>query len=80
MIRVAVQDIPVYSRAAGGVIVMRVPENETVVNFTAVEREEDEEFVNDLAAQQKEEEIASEALQGVTDKEDEASFEEEPQE
>ena len=42
MIRVAVKDIPAYGRSAGGVIVMRVPENEKVVGFTVVEKEEEE--------------------------------------
>lgn len=54
VIRVAVADIPVYSRGAGGVIVMRVPENEQVVNFTVVEKEEDElEPVTDIPAEER---------------------------
>ena len=40
MIRMPVTDIPVYSRGAGGVIVMRVGENQKIVNFTKVAREE----------------------------------------
>ena len=54
VIRVAVADIPVYSRGAGGVIVMRVPENEQVVNFTVVEKEEEElEPVTDIPAEER---------------------------
>ncbi|MBQ9768759.1 MAG: DNA gyrase subunit A, partial [Clostridia bacterium] len=40
MIRTPVAGIPVYSRAAGGVIVMRLGENQKIVNFTKVAREE----------------------------------------
>jgi DNA gyrase subunit A len=50
MIRVAVKDIPAYGRSAGGVIVMRVPENEKVVGFTVVEKEEEEELFADVEA------------------------------
>ena len=41
LIRIAVSDIPVYSRSAGGVIVMRMAEGSKIVNFTCMEREED---------------------------------------
>ncbi len=40
MIRMPVTDIPVYSRSAGGVIVMRLGEGQKIVNFTKVAREE----------------------------------------
>ena len=40
MIRTPVAGIPVYSRGAGGVIVMRLGENQKIVNFTKVAREE----------------------------------------
>ena len=40
MIRMRVTDIPVYSRSAGGVIVMRLGEGQKIVNFTKVAREE----------------------------------------
>ncbi len=43
MIRTPVAGIPVYSRAAGGVIVMRLGENQKIVNFTKVPREEKDE-------------------------------------
>ena len=42
VVRTPVKDIPTYSRAAGGVIVMRLAEGQTLVNFTAVAKEEDE--------------------------------------
>ncbi len=42
LIRVPVSEIPIYSRTAGGVIVMRTAEDTRVVNFTHVEREEEE--------------------------------------
>ena len=51
MIRVKAEDIPVYSRAAGGVIVMRVAEDAKVVNFTVLEHEEDEEELTDIPAE-----------------------------
>jgi nucleoside-triphosphatase THEP1 len=66
MIRVAVKDIPAYGRSAGGVIVMRVPENEKVVGFTVVEKEEEEELFADVEAEVEAEESfesGSETLQ-----------------
>ena len=42
VIRVAVSDIPTYSRTAGGVIVMRVSEGQKIVNFTVTAKEEEE--------------------------------------
>ncbi len=42
VIRVAVSDIPTYSRTAGGVIVMRVSEGQRIVNFTVTAKEEEE--------------------------------------
>ncbi len=55
IIRIPVDGIPVYSRAAAGVIVMRLDEGAKIVNFTKVEKEneedvtEDEESVNESA-------------------------------
>ena len=40
IIRVSVSDIPVYSRSAGGVIVMRMSGDNKVVNCTVVKKEE----------------------------------------
>ncbi len=42
IIRTPASDIPTYSRTAGGVIVMRLGEGQTLINFTAVAHEEDE--------------------------------------
>ncbi|MBQ4562211.1 MAG: DNA gyrase subunit A [Clostridia bacterium] len=42
MIRIAVSDIPVYSRTAGGVIVMRTGADTHIVNFAKVAKEPDE--------------------------------------
>jgi DNA gyrase subunit A len=43
VIRVPVSDVPIYSRSAGGVIVMRMAEGTNVVNFAVVESDKDEE-------------------------------------
>ena len=45
IIRTPVSGIPSRSRSAGGVIVMRLGENQTLVNFTKVAREEESEEV-----------------------------------
>ena len=45
IIRTPVSDIPTYSRTAGGVIVMRLGEGQTIVNFTKVAHEDEEEAV-----------------------------------
>ena len=42
IIRIPVDGIPVYSRAAAGVIVMRLDEGAKIVNFTKVEKENEE--------------------------------------
>ena len=41
IIRTPASDLSVLSRSAGGVIVMRLPEDQYVANFTVVAREED---------------------------------------
>ena len=43
IIRTPVADVPTYSRGAGGVIVMRLSEGQSIANFTSVPREEAEE-------------------------------------
>ena len=43
IIRTPVCDVPTYSRTAGGVIMMRLNEGQTLVNFTKVPKEEEEE-------------------------------------
>ena len=44
IIRTPAKDIPVYSRTAGGVIVMRLAEGQSLVNFTCVHRDEEDEI------------------------------------
>ena len=43
IIRTPASDLSVLSRSAGGVIVMRLPEDQYVANFTIVAKEEGEE-------------------------------------
>ena len=45
MIRIRVSDVPTYSRSARGVIVMRLAEDQHIVNFTKVAKEEPEDEV-----------------------------------
>ncbi len=45
IIRTPVADIPTYSRTAGGVIMMRLGDGQSLVNFTAVPHEEIEEEI-----------------------------------
>ena len=61
MIRVAVGDIPAYGRAAGGVIVMRVPEGESVVGFTVVEKEEEDELYAEIEGSEQSADLSAEA-------------------
>ena len=44
IIRTPARDIPSYSRTAGGVIVMRLAEGQSLVNFTKVQREDEEDI------------------------------------
>ena len=41
IIRTPVSGIPVYSRSAGGVIVMRLSEDSSIVTFARIEKEEE---------------------------------------
>ena len=50
MIRMPVAGIPAYSRAAGGVIVMRLDEGAEIISFARVEK--DEELEKELAAEE----------------------------
>ncbi len=64
IIRTPVSEIPTYSRTAGGVILMRLGEGQTLVNFTAVaheEPEEDEELVETIELSSEELATANEA-------------------
>lgn len=51
MIRTPVSDIPSYSRGAGGVIVMRMGEGQSIVNFTRVASAEEEETALNAAVE-----------------------------
>jgi DNA gyrase/topoisomerase IV subunit A len=42
IVRTPASGIPVYSRTASGVIVMRLPEGQQIVNFTKVAKAEEE--------------------------------------
>ena len=53
IIRTPVCDIPTYSRTAGGVIVMRLGEGQSLVNFTCVKREEEAEATESTEATEK---------------------------
>ncbi len=48
IIRTPVCDVPTYSRTAGGVIMMRLNEGQTLVNFTKVQREDEDEALDEL--------------------------------
>lgn len=52
IIRTPVAGVPIYSRSAGGVIVMRLNEGSSIVNFTKVERAEEiaEEVIEEAQA------------------------------
>ncbi|MBQ8910957.1 MAG: DNA gyrase subunit A, partial [Clostridia bacterium] len=65
MIRVSVADIPAYGRSAGGVIVMRLPEDEKVVGFTVVEKEEEE--LSDLPGEETTEKTVEEVPEENTE-------------
>ena len=54
IIRTPVKDIPTYSRSAGGVIVMRLSEGQSIVNFTKVASAEEEEEAMNKAETMKE--------------------------
>ena len=46
IIRTPVADVPTYSRTAGGVIMMRLGEGQTLVNFTKVPKEDEDEVLD----------------------------------
>ena len=48
IIRTPVCDVPHYSRTAGGVIMMRLGEGQTLVNFTRVPKEEEEDAIDSI--------------------------------
>lgn len=51
IIRTRVADIPVYGRAAAGVIVMRLTEGASLVSFAAVSPEDEESYGAEQAEQ-----------------------------
>ena len=44
IIRTPVSDVPTYSRTAGGVIMMRLSDGQTLVNFTVAKKADEEEI------------------------------------
>ena len=67
MIRIPVSDVPTYSRSARGVIVMRLAEDQHIVNFTKVAKEEPEDEVAPAVepVEENEVEIVDEAVEVV---------------
>ena len=47
IIRTPAKDIPTYSRTAGGVIVMRLADGQSLVNFTKVQKEDDTDDIDE---------------------------------
>ena len=68
IIRIPVDGIPVYSRTAGGVIVMRLDDGAKIVNFTKVQKEEEEDTAD---AEGEETAEAPEAAEAQTSAENE---------
>ena len=60
IIRTPVADVPTYSRTAGGVIMMRLNEGQSLVNFTKVPHEEPEDEVAEEATEAEVVEVAAE--------------------
>ena len=65
IIRTPVCDIPHYSRTAGGVIMMRLNEGQTLVNFTKVPKEDEEE--NEIIEGEESVEINTEIVESSTE-------------
>ena len=57
IVRTHVANIPVYSRSASGVIVMRLSDGQSVVNFTKLAREEEKPEVNETESETAEVEV-----------------------
>ena len=70
VIRLAVSDIPVYSRAAGGVIVMRLSDGDKVVNFAVIEEEEEDDRSENVESVAEESEENVEKTDDAPDTED----------
>ncbi len=76
LVRTPVSEIPHYSRTAGGVILMRLAEGQTLVNFTAVAHEdpedeepESEEVVTEGSAEVGAETVTEEAAEATAESE-----------
>ena len=67
IIRTPVCDVPHYSRTAGGVIMMRLAEGQTLVNFTRVPKEEEDEDAIDSVEAIEGEETMSEIVEPSTE-------------
>ena len=78
MIRIPVSDVPTYSRSARGVIVMRLAEDQHIVNFTKVAKEEPEDEVAPAVepVEENEIEIVEEAVEVVEAENAEAELDE----
>ena len=70
VIRLAVSDIPVYSRAAGGVIVMRLSDGDKVVNFAVIEEAEEDDRSENVESVAEESEENVEKTDDAPDTED----------
>ncbi len=65
IIRTPVCDVPTYSRTAGGVIMMRLGEGQTLVNFTKVPRSDDEDEDTEIdEALESEQNVTAEGAEG----------------
>jgi DNA gyrase subunit A len=62
IVRTPAAGIPSYSRTAGGVIMMRLGDSQSIANFTVVAHEEAEEEVLDETSEQNVTEAAAEAV------------------
>jgi DNA gyrase subunit A len=67
IIRTPARDVPTYSRTASGVIMMRLSEGQTLVNFTKVKREEDAEELENVEGSTENIENASENVASSTE-------------
>ena len=71
MIRIPVSDVPTYSRSARGVIVMRLAEDQHIVNFTKVAKEEPEDEVAPAVAVTEDETVeVIEVIEEITENEE----------
>lgn len=70
MIRTPVDGIPMYGRSAAGVIVMRLADGKKIVNFTKMDKaEEEEEDSDELDEEGSEADTENEAAAEISDEE-----------